>query len=1074
MRHFAGIRSADLEFAQGLNVLHGPNELGKTTLVTAIRAVLLLQDSATASQTFRDWHVDHPPQVTLTFETEPQQIWRVRKSFGKGSEGSSYLEFSRDGIDFTQDAKGRDVDGRIRDTLRWGLDAPGGKGKKKGFSGSFLTTTLLADQGDVTAVLTRGLGDDPDDSGKQRLTEALQALTEDPVFRQVLAATQQKVGEAYAPSGQKRRSRGSPWMDLRTQRQAAEQHRTEIRTQANESEGARDHVHQLRDALNETQAHLDEAKRLHARLETAWQQQQDRSAVDAGIVEAEKERDRILGLADRLSDVAADLAAAEEALSAANVDLQESARVLKTKTADHESARLRLAVVERSDTEQARKIRKQEIDKRSLEIESRRRAAEQRMSEGAAVRDLEAKTEVLRAEVKEKSDTLAEARTLAEAAQRHNQVAADEIAGIDERRLAIRILAARRNRDGARQSQRQADELSATAAAKRKEARTIRAGVAKLALPGEPEINALAALHTELRIVEGKLTAGISLKIRPSRRLTAHVQRDESPVDDKLITKTTSLDASSRLRLALDDVGEIDIRGGSAKAQKDATDLRQRWRKRTAGIFKRLTVTDLEGVRQQQRDCADGVKRAETLEHDATTLAAQAEAAADTGATVDLLDGTVDRLEQQMVSSLASEGDLEGVLQRYESANESDDAGLERQRGSLQLALDDRTQQVQALEQQVAKDEGILETKKQELASRDRDLRRASVALAHPWHTVLTGATAEVEQLQAERRTTQQELETLDGDSTSKRDEAQSAVEQTTAAVDEAAQRHGEIKTRAEGAQGIRDRLTGELETRRELAEREDFGAATTAVQQLQTSLKALPVPDTDVTDAQRSEMDALVLMATTKSDGLRAELQKAEGALEQVGGHYIQERLERADDAVKAIDQREQELDLDYGAWQLLRDTLQEAEAEDAVHLGKALVEPITQRMAELTAGRYGNLAIGPDLATEGIELAGMQRELDSLSVGTREQLATVLRLVIAEKIGSTLVLDDQLVQSDASRMHWLRTFMTECAEKFQILVLTCRAQEYESVGIENDPRFRSIALAGQIQRSLPESTKG
>ena len=94
----------------------------------------------------------------------------------------------------------------------------------------------------------------------------------------------------------------------------------------------------------------------------------------------------------------------------------------------------------------------------------------------------------------------------------------------------------------------------------------------------------------------------------------------------------------------------------------------------------------------------------------------------------------------------------------------------------------------------------------------------------------------------------------------------------------------------------------------------------------------------------------------------------------------------------MQAIDRREHELDLDYGAWQLLRETLQEAEAEDAVHLGKALVDPITKRIAQLTGGRYGNLLIGPKLETEGIELGGTQRALTSLSVGTQEQLATVL----------------------------------------------------------------------------------
>ena len=143
--------------------------------------------------------------MSLTFETGRQRIWRIRKSFGRGAEGSSYLEFSRDGTTFTQDAKGREVDGRIRELLRWGLPAPGGKGKRKGFSESFLSTTLLADQDDVTAVLRSGLHDDSDESGKRRLTEALQALAEDPVFRAVFVATQERVDEAFTNTGQKKK-----------------------------------------------------------------------------------------------------------------------------------------------------------------------------------------------------------------------------------------------------------------------------------------------------------------------------------------------------------------------------------------------------------------------------------------------------------------------------------------------------------------------------------------------------------------------------------------------------------------------------------------------------------------------------------------------------------------------------------------------------------------------------------------------------------------------------------------------------------------------------------------------------
>ena len=121
-------------------------------------------------------------------------------------------------------------------------------------------------------------------------------------------------------------------------------------------------------------------------------------------------------------------------------------------------------------------------------------------------------------------------------------------------------------------------------------------------------------------------------------------------------------------------------------------------------------------------------------------------------------------------------------------------------------------------------------------------------------------------------------------------------------------------------------------------------------------------------------------------------------GALEQVGGQYIQERARQAREAVAAVEERERELDLDYGAWRLLQEALVEAEQEEAVHLGKALVPPVSERVAALTGGRYGELAIGPQLDAAGIQTAGVERKFDVLSVGTQEQIALLLRLSIAE----------------------------------------------------------------------------
>jgi uncharacterized protein YhaN len=65
-------------------------------------------------------------------------------------------------------------------------------------------------------------------------------------------------------------------------------------------------------------------------------------------------------------------------------------------------------------------------------------------------------------------------------------------------------------------------------------------------------------------------------------------------------------------------------------------------------------------------------------------------------------------------------------------------------------------------------------------------------------------------------------------------------------------------------------------------------------------------------------------------------------------------------------------------------------------------------------------------------------------MSVGTREQLSTLYGLSLAEYLQATVVLDDQLVQSDDSRMDWFRSLRNEKSDIFQIVVFTCRPGDY------------------------------
>ena len=112
VKDLAGIASAVINLKPGVNVLCGPNELGKSSLVRAIRAALLLPSAAAAVDELRDWHVDAPPYVSLTIEESPGRVWRIQKRFGGGPDGLSLFEFSKNGNDFQLDARGREVGGK--------------------------------------------------------------------------------------------------------------------------------------------------------------------------------------------------------------------------------------------------------------------------------------------------------------------------------------------------------------------------------------------------------------------------------------------------------------------------------------------------------------------------------------------------------------------------------------------------------------------------------------------------------------------------------------------------------------------------------------------------------------------------------------------------------------------------------------------------------------------------------------------------------------------------------------------------------------------------------------------------
>ncbi len=1040
----AGIANATVDFEPGLNVLHGPNELGKSSLVAAMRAALLLQPTSSAAEPLRDWHADAPAEVSLTFEQEAERIWRIRKRFGSPG-GHAFLEFSRDGADFSQDSRGREVEAALQGILRWGIEAPGGQRRPRGLPSSLIATALLGRQDQVEAILAADLASDPSTTGRDHLTEALQALAEDPRFKQVLNDVQGKVDEAFTNTGRRRGGKGSPWTQLREQREQAEVRRRDLANQLAESQRAQAAAGDLRTKL------IDAQQRAEAMREMV-ERRRARERAEQQVREAEAERRRIGAIFERLEANESAKKEAQAAVARADALQNEHAKRRDALAPKLAAAEAQVTELESGASEQGRRLREQEAENRLLTLRQALAQFDERIAALKEAAELAERIAARQASVAEKQNLLEQARTTTE----DQRAQAEEL---DLEREVARFRAATRaaqrateERDEALAQAVQATEFEAEAQARRIEAEDLQA-------PDAATINRLREAETALTIAREKLSVGIVMEVTLASGQIAEVVADRQARTIEGGRKE-EFEAEQELRLDIPEVADIRVRGGGRDLLRQAEEAEARWQATSQAVFARAgstSIGELVALREQadklgtaaadaDRGAAEARVRAEGLDAlERRTVAADAALAQAHGGVSEFLE------EGESVADLvAGLGDTDSEETIAEKLEE------------LQEGIRNRRTLVERMQNELASDKREVEHLQSRL--RERRAQLGDAADDDSWQERRSSA-------EADREQTARDIESVDRELSAIREEASQEVEAARQAAGELAAKHeaaqASLDAAAKELQAAQERLTrldGETGPLRQSAENEDLNAATADLEAARRSADALPPSDDEESEVDLDTLERDALAAEREADLCRSELDKAEGALEQVGGQYLQEQAEQADEAVAALDGRGRDLEVDYGAWRMLREVLKEAEQEDAVHLGRALVKPVSERIGALTGGRYGEVGIGPQLDPSGIEVAGSERDFDALSVGTREQIALLLRLSIAEALGSFMVLDDQLTQSDSGRLGWMRDMLGQAAERIQIVVLTCHPDDYATSGPCN-----VVDLTQCIERSGP-----
>jgi chromosome segregation ATPase len=986
-KSFAAVSECDITFGPGLNVVFGPNEMGKSTLTQAIRAALLLQHTSRLHEDWIPWSGTASPHVELSFETDPGQQWRITKTFA--SSGRSQLDQSKDGSNWRKVHSGRRVDAEIRKLLRWGLPETG---KTRGLPDAFLTAVLLPEQGDTIGLFNRDIAEDKDESGKQLLNEAMQAMSTDPLFKKLLIATGRKYDSAFTATGRRSNAASSPFREINDRIKKAEERRERLQEKKRQAESVESELQRLQEDLSTAIEAFENAETRHKELSasagelTALREQI--SSQDSAFAALKKQKSNI----DELESKAT--TAAEKAASLAE-ESKQAATDLGTA-----SAQVRLLEKQLDDLSNDAIVAKQITEKVTREAE---------------LKDARSRLKILR-DQQGRADEIQELDTeLADLNKQLKELDRQSVMFDNLRKWHQTVVTAKRYEDigAAASQQRRLEKLR---------------GPLPTKPPTRDEVELVVDLESDIKLAQARCGVELRVRITPERELAVTTQTGSGDPDTRTTGDPIEVTAESQLTIDLADVGRIEVAAGAAEEVERLTQLQTRWDQEARPILARCACEDSTALRAVDESASEMSRQiqalSETLERlgveesnlDSALATAQTEAREANGVfddlAAELLADEISLLEKQSIDKRlpAIEGLASESTERMADLRASF-SGLQAKHASL-------VKQFQSDEEAAG-------------------LRRDSAA----WDEHASELANAVDAQQSRVTALDARLSAMAQSVTS--DELQKQLETARTEESKAKDACNSLAASLKDSQSKADQLAGELKADQKAFSGSDFEKAEAALKKLRER-EADAVAKGAPTKEELSNLANNVELLRNKAETTRSALQQKQGGLKEVGGDIAKEQFSESHQALVALQEQEQQLHLDFDAWKLLLEALRDAEKTQSAHLGQALMEPVAEQVKQLTGNRYGGLALGPSLKTEGVSFAGENRNIDRLSLGTQEQFSTIMRLALARQLKSVLVLDDQLTQSDPDRMGWFRELLHQSADDHQIIVFTCRYADY------------------------------
>ena len=828
----------------------------------------------------------------------------------------------------------------------------------------------------------------------------------------------------------------------------------ELQRRIHESSTAEENLTALHHDLMALETTVSQAKDEWAQAQAGWAAAQARLRLTEKVQAAVREHDQLKAILDDIQNQSSALKRMDDEIGQLEAERQVLQEREETAGRNCQTARLRLQEVTSESGAQEREKQRQQLENERLQLQQREHEVRGQLANAQSAQELIEESrqaarglEKLRQQAGELRRAVDESLGgVAEAGRNTEELKKlRDFASLDE---------ARRQLAEARAGLAEADRLETQAQDLGRQAAEMQAKPSR-DLPSGEQLALLARLERDLALAEARLGGGLSVSLQPRQDLRWQVTADGERQSDQTGLKAFEVQAQRSLLLQVQDHFELVITAGEAQVRQQVDELRRRWAEEAQPWLERAETSHLEEL-QKARESADAVqKQVAELNGQAEQLRRRSQERRERSHSVPELQARVSQREQTLgecdepalalrLSKLgpAWESELGRLLREAEAAGQT-----------LSLKLGEHRQRLDGLEGRLSGDE----THSARLLAR---ANQAAEGFSDTPASLLGRLPGELAGWQAKLEQNQRQVDELNQQADLEGEQARVACAEADSALEKV---RGERKSLDEKHQTLiqsRARASGKLEQSQTQARPEDLQVAVDRLAEAEAELAGAPVSQLsgdDVLAAERALENANQAYRDKEK-----EMAAAQGALLKVGGGPLRDLKRDLDQALECAMDREHEVEVEYAAWKLLADTLREVENTQGAHLGRAVAGTLSARLEELCAGRYGELAIDPHLKGEGLAAAGKVRPFESLSEGTQDQVATLFRLGIAEHLGSAIVLDDHLNQSDASKIEWFLEHLRRTGEKIQVVVITCRPEDYLKGGMRPQAGAAFLDLDG------------